>query len=69
MDGTIPPEMQDRYLKIVVDETERLEKLTQSLLTLDKLDSKGRPLHMNDFDINRTIKNTVATLRGSAVKR
>lgn len=50
MDGTIPPEMQDRYLKIVVDETERLEKLTQSLLTLDKLDSKGRPLHMKDFD-------------------
>ena len=26
MDGTIPPEMQDRYLKIVVDETERLAK-------------------------------------------
>lgn len=41
MDGTIPPEMQDRYLKIVVDETERLEKLTQSLLTLDKLTPKG----------------------------
>ena len=69
MDGTIPPEMQDRYLKIVVDETERLEKLTQSLLTLDKLDSKGRPLHMNDFDINRTIKNTVATFEGICRKK
>ena len=69
LDGTIPPEMQDRYLKIVVDETERLEKLTQSLLTLDKLDSKGRPLHMNDFDINRTIKNTVATFEGICRKK
>ena len=69
MDGKIPPEMQDRYLKIVVDETERLEKLTQSLLTLDKLDSKGRPLHMNDFDINRTIKNTVATFEGICRKK
>ena len=69
MDGTIPPEMQDRYLKIVVDETERLEKLTQSVVTLDKLDSKGRPLHMNDFDINRTIKNTVATFEGICRKK
>ena len=69
MDGTIPPEMQDRYLKIVVDETERLEKLTQSLLTLDKLDSKGRPLHMKDFDINRTIKNTVATFEAICRKK
>lgn len=69
MDGTIPVEMQDRYLKIVVDETERLEKLTQSLLTLDKLDSRGRPLHMRDFDINRTIKNTVATFEGTCRKK
>ena len=60
MDGTIPPEMQEKYLKIVINETERLEKLTQSLLTLDKLDAKGRPIHKTDFDINRTIKNTAA---------
>ena len=61
MDGTIPHEMQDRYLKIVVDETERLDKLTRSLLTLDKLDSKGHPLHMVNFDINDVIKNTAAS--------
>ena len=64
MDGTIPPEMQSRYLQIVVDETERLEKLTKSLLTLDKLDSRGRPIHMANFDINQTIKNTAATFEG-----
>ena len=64
MDGTIPPEMQSRYLQIVVDETERLEKLTKSLLTLDKLDSRGRPIHMANFDINKTIKNTAATFEG-----
>ncbi len=58
MDGTIPHEMQDRYLKIVVDETERLTKLTHSLLTLDKLDSKGNPIHMSSFNINEVVKNT-----------
>ena len=69
MDGTIPPEMQDRYLKIVVDETERLEKLTQSLLTLDRLDSKGRPINKSNFDINKTIKNTAATFEGICRKK
>lgn len=69
MDGTIPPEMQEKYLKIVVGETERLEKLTQSLLTLDKLDSCGRPIHMYSFDINKTIKNTAASFEGTCRKK
>ncbi len=69
MDGTIPPEMQERYLKIVVDETERLDKLTKSLLTLDNLDSKGRPMHMTVFDINGTIKNTAAAFEGICRKK
>jgi signal transduction histidine kinase len=65
MDGTIPPEMQEKYLKIVVGETERLDKLTKSLLTLDKLDSNGRPIHKTNFDINKTIKNTAAAFEGT----
>ncbi len=65
IDGTIPGEMQEKYLKIVVGETERLEKLTQSLLTLDKLDSRGRPIHKTNFDINTVIKNTAATFEGT----
>ena len=69
IDGTIPPEMQEKYLKIVIGETERLNKLTQSLLTLDKLDAHGRPIHMSDFDINRTIKNTAATFEGICRKK
>lgn len=69
MDGTIPPEMQEKYLKIVIGETERLDKLTKSLLTLDKLDSKGRPMHITLFDINRTIKNTAAAFEGTCRKK
>lgn len=69
MDGTIPPEMQERYLKIVVNETERLDKLTKSLLTLDKLDSRGRPIHMSAFDINDTIKSTAAAFEGICRKK
>ena len=70
IDGTIPPEMQEKYLKIVIGETVNvLNKLTQSLLTLDKLDAHGRPMHMSDFDINKTIKNTAATFEGICRKK
>lgn len=64
LDGTIPLEMQEKYLNIVVFETERLNKLTKSLLTLNAMDDKGRMLDITAFDINGVIKNTAATFEG-----
>ena len=55
LDGTIPQELYHKYLHIVISETERLNKLTQGMLTLNSLDSKGY-LTRTNFDINRTIK-------------
>ena len=49
LDGTIPYEMQERYLKIIAFESERLEKLTRSLLTLNELDMKKRMMHIQRF--------------------
>ena len=49
LDGTIPPEMQEKYLKILLFETERLSKLTQNLLSLNTFDSKGRMLNLTGF--------------------
>ena len=63
-DGTIPPEMYDKYLTIVIHETERLTKLTNSLLTLNNLNTEGMMLEKTDFDINLIIKNTVASFEG-----
>ncbi len=64
-DGTIPPEQHEKYLKIVKNETERLTKLTNNLLTLNNLNITGMNLDITDFDINRTIKSTVATFEGT----
>lgn len=58
-DGTIPVEMQEKYLNIIIFETERLEKLTQSLLELNKYGSRGYFLDMSSFDLNHCIKMTV----------
>lgn len=69
LDGTIPYEMQERYLKIIAFESERLEKLTRSLLTLNELDIKKRMMQLHPFDINDTIKNTAATFEGICSNR
>lgn len=65
LDGTIPPEQYEKYLTIVLNETERLTKLTGSLLTLNNLNTKGMLLEKSIFDINRTIRNITASFEGT----
>lgn len=65
LDGIIPPEMHDKYLSIVLNETDRLTKLTNSLLVLNNLNTKGMLLDKTDFDINQVIRTTAATFEGS----
>ncbi len=65
LDGTIPPEMHEKYLLIVLNETERLTKLTNSLLTLNNLNTKGMMLNKTDFDINQIIRNVAASFEGT----
>lgn len=64
MDGTIPHEMQDKYLNIILFETERLNKLTQSMLELNKYGKKGTMLDISSFDINNTIKLVAQSFEG-----
>lgn len=65
LDGTIPPEMHEKYLNIVLNETSRLTKLTNSLLTLNNLNTKGMMLNKTDFEINTVIRNVAATFEGT----
>lgn len=69
LDGTIPPELHEKYLKIVVNESDRLIKLTNSLLTLNNLNTKGILLDISMFDINRTIRNTAASFEGTCKEK
>lgn len=68
-DGTIPPEKQDKYLGIVVNETKRLTKLTSSLLELNNYDSYGLWLVVKDFDILTLVKNAMSTFEGKCEAR
>lgn len=69
IDGTIPVEMQEKYLKIISYEADRLEKLTRGLLTLNELDIHKRMLNIQDFDINQIIKSTAASFEGTCTTR
>lgn len=64
-DGTIPPELQDRYLNIILSETERLTDLTKDLLTLNEFDTQHLLLNKTQFDIHEIIRSTAASFEGT----
>ena len=66
LDGTIPVELQEKYLKIIITETERLTKLTSGLIELNQYGGHGKTiLDKTDFDINEVIGQTAATFEGA----
>ncbi len=69
IDGTIPQDMHEKYLNIVLNETDRLTKLTNSLLSLNNLNTKGMLLDRTDFDLNSVIRSTAASFEGTCRKK
>lgn len=69
VDGTIPPELQEKYLKIILFETERLTDLTRDLLTLNEFDTKHLLLNKEAFDIHEIIKHVAASFEGRCTQK
>lgn len=63
-DGTIPPELYEKYIQIILFETERLTDLTGDLLTLNEFDTKELLLDKTEFDIQDMIKDTASSFEG-----
>ena len=68
-DGTIPPELHEKYLKIILFETERLTDLTQDLLTLNEFDTNHLLLNREVFDIHEMIKHVAASFEGVCTQK
>lgn len=60
LDGTIPPEMQNHYLKIVSQEVGRLARLVQNMLDITKLES-------GEYQVHARLYNVWETLAGAAI--
>ncbi|MCM1244996.1 MAG: HAMP domain-containing histidine kinase [Roseburia sp.] len=69
LDGTIPPEAQEKYLNIILSETDRLTNLTSNLLELNSFNRESVLLDLTNFNIHETIIQTVNTLEGTAAKK
>ena len=62
LDGTIPAEKQEKYLKIVLEETDRLSRMTQGIVELSRAQSSAILLEETDFDINGLIRSNIEML-------
>ncbi len=60
LDGTIPPEEQNRYLSTISSETKRLSRLVRSMLDLSRLQNRDtHELREQSFDINELLMRTL----------
>ena len=55
LDGTIPPERQQHYMRIVSDEVKRLSRLVRSMLDLSRIDSSELKLERVPLDLMEII--------------
>ncbi len=67
-DGTISVEMQDKYLDVIIFETERLTKLTSNLLQLNGSED-GIILYKSEFDVNQMIRQIAMSFEGTFKKK
>jgi len=59
VEGIIPEEKHEEYLKIVSDEVKRLSRLVQSMLSLSRLESGEMKINPTEFSISSTLINIV----------
>ena len=62
LDGTIPPEKSEEYLKIVYAESRRLTKLTNDMLEMSKMNAPQFKLDVTEFDICELIRLCIIQL-------
>ena len=62
MDGTIPSEKQNDYLKIVLDESKRLTKMVNDMLEMSKMSSSEYKLDITGFDLNELTRVCIISL-------
>ncbi len=58
LDGTIPPEKQDYYLKIVSSEINRLSKMVTTMLNISKIETGNVDMNIEHFDITPKLVTT-----------
>ncbi len=70
LDGTIPREEEEKYLRSIRDETQRLSRLTRSMLGAAQVRSQaGDPARRQPFDLTELICQTMLSFEDRATKK
>ena len=62
LDGAIPPERQDHYLRIISSETRRLSRMVRSMLDISQLEVNSDSMNNETFDIVDLVCLTLGSL-------
>ncbi len=71
LDGTIPPEKQEHYMRLVSDETKRLSRLVRSMLDISRMQDQGEisPEHLTRFDLCECVGQVLITFEQKIVDK
>ncbi len=69
IDGTIPEEKKEKYINIVLEETERLTVLANNILDINKLEDMDSQDRSVSFDINELIRRIIISFEARAVSK
>ena len=67
LDGTIPPEEEKQYLRIISDEARRLSRLVRRMLDISRLQS--RELHKAPFDVCESMRRVLISMEKKITDR
>ncbi len=66
----LPPEMEKDFLKVIMNESDRMTKIVQDLLVLSRLDAEGGAgCRFERFSIRRSVEEVCASIRMEAKRR
>lgn len=68
LDKTIPDESKDKYIKIVLEEVERLTNLSNNILEINKMNFNNE-LNYTEFDINEIIRLSIINLETRIISK
>ncbi|MCL2392846.1 MAG: cell wall metabolism sensor histidine kinase WalK [Oscillospiraceae bacterium] len=68
-DKDIPQEMEDEFLRIIINQSDRMTKIVQDLLELSRFDSGASVLSVEEFSIEQAVRDVYAAIALEARKR
>ena len=69
LDGTIPRDKHDEYLKIVLAESKRLSRLVNDLLSISRLESGSFKIEKKNFDICELLRREIIKFETQITKK